>query len=352
MENLTNTAKFLIASPALFYKSYISENFGIARVFIDSDRSILNHEHSKNLYYYEVVILLPEPDMTSIYQGNYDYIGKSTCMIMSLLYGKRVEYLGRVELFGVRYMPSYSIKNENINNSLTFNSNSKRADYPIVLSLDKFEIIKSVMINYPEHNKELLDVFWTSLKFYHLGLINAEKDPELAYLYLITSAEVIAGNEKFDKNEIFNNEIIKSIEYINNISEAAREALKPILNCVGSISQSICKSIMKYLNDDFFYNSENNLKPPSLTKEEMNRRIKSAYSIRSKYLHAGIGTYGLLSVNNFNSNDETFSYIPSSIDSQIKRALKNAPTLIGMERIIRSVLIGFLLKNKIIKDFK
>lgn len=352
MENPTNIAKFLITSPVLFYNTYISENFKIRRVFLDSDSSIVNQEHSKNQFYYEVLIHLPEPDRTSIYQVNYDYIGKSTCMIMSLLYGKRVEYQSRVQLFGVRYIPSCPIKNENLNSLLTFNSSSKRADYPIDLSLDKFEIIKSVMINDPEHNKDLLDVFWTSLKFYHLGLINTEKDPELAYLYLITSAEVIAGNEKFEKYDLLNKEIIKSIEYINNISVDAQNALKSILNCVSSISQSIYMSIMQYLNDDFFYTSENNLKPPSLTKEEMNKIIKSAYSIRSRYLHAGSGTYGLLSVNDLDSNDETFSHIPSSIDAQIKRALKNAPTLIGMERIMRSVLIGFLLKNKIISDFK
>ncbi|MFT5756665.1 MAG: hypothetical protein ACI9LM_001385 [Alteromonadaceae bacterium] len=63
-------------------------------------------------------------------------------------------------------------------------------------------------------DEDFLSVFQAASKFYLQALQNAEREPEIAYLHLITAGEIIAGTYKYEKNDVMNHELLGYLDII------------------------------------------------------------------------------------------------------------------------------------------
>ncbi|TOB51267.1 hypothetical protein CGK04_12130, partial [Vibrio parahaemolyticus] len=114
--------------------------------------------------------------------------------------------------------------------------------------------------------------------------------------------------------------------------------------------EAFCKFLIDCLDDKFFERSESKHEYQKLTKTDIKQRLKAAYNLRSKYVHAGKTPSGWMSVDYLNDNEEIIFGAPVLQDKEMKKTLKRSPTFIGMERIIRYSLLKFIIKTKVIGE--
>jgi len=95
------------------------------------------------------------------------------------------------------------------------------------------------------------------------------------------------------------------------------------------------------VNESFFEGSESQQELFKLKPNDFDVRMAAAYDLRSHFLHAG-KTFGVWVTSLANSNAEVGLGAPAYGDAEWKKLIARAPTLVGMERVIRFCLLRFL----------
>ena len=113
------------------------------------------------------------------------------------------------------------------------------------------------------------------------------------------------------------------------------------------VKRRFCLTFNQLINKKFFERTESESDETSLTSDRFDICIKSAYDLRSKYVHSGtkfkqwIEPYDGLVY-------ETLPYdSPNVHDKDFKKTLCQIPTYTGLERIVRFSLLRFLHTNGI-----
>ena len=270
---------------------------------------------------------------------DYSWVGDLFCIYASILFGKRFDCHGLVEGFGIFHVPNYSLFQSLTKPNLPQNSNAPRADIDIPLN---FEEVSKIEPLFKEGlDGKFLNFLNTAGRFYLQALQNFEERPDVAYLNLITSAEVLSNYYEIDKDELLDDD---AREILGRISEASKDGPKLAKRIKGrmfQVKRKFLRLFTQLLTDPFFSSSEAEQDFGRMKKDDIAKRMSAAYDLRSLHVHTGIpfGNWISRGIPNFSEVQMGMPMVP---DEKFKTALATAPTFFGLERAVRYCLLRFI----------
>ena len=281
----------------------------------------------------EGVILLP----------NYSAHADMIAAYMSLLFGKRFDFCGLVESIGSFQIPDFTTHSELLDPRLSFHSAKPRFTLPVPLLFSNFAAIDRRFFD------EFVDVgLRTGLdsvcKFYMRALQNAEKSPEVAYLYLVTAGEVLADLARASLEVELDEQTRKDLDAIAGSTPGGKAIASRMKTKLRSIKRRFVKTLLSLLEDDFFES------PPDddntffhFSRDEIERNIGAAYDLRSRYLHTSIPSFGAwIQPHAAYSREDVPSGKPVHDHKEFARIIGKAPKLGGLERLIRYCALRYM----------
>lgn len=274
----------------------------------------------------------------------YSPIGDVVASYLSVLYGKRFDYHGLVEGSGFFRVPDLAHFGSLRNPSLPQNSHAPRADYPTPLNLIEFARLEP-LLRADSLAPYFVHAFQGSAKFYLQALQNFEREPEVAYLHLITAGEILSNFNEFDKQALLDEQTKALLGTIRDQLPNGTAVASQIIGKLLLIKKRFVQTITSLVDPGFFDRSESKEQFARLKSESFDKIVGAAYDLRSKYVHTGIPFGRWVSLRLAGSNTEVQIGQPVVSDKDFGKILADAPTLVGLERIVRYCLLRFAEAN-------
>jgi hypothetical protein len=275
---------------------------------------------------------------------DYSARGDVLCDYCSVLFGKRFEHHGLIEGSGMFWLPAFANFDSICVHTLPHNSHKTRADFPIELNLAELERIEK-LVQLTDVDARFLRYFRTSASYYAQALRAWEKAPETAYLNLVMAGEVLSNSVVFAKGALIDERMAAILDAVREYVPRGDKVATLLSKQFQSIRKRFVLAILGLLPKDFFLRSEV-LHGHGMFKEAtFERAIAAAYDLRSVHLHTG-APFGVW-VSRFcvGGNEEVQIGRPVVAEKALGKALADAPTLVGLERVIRSCLLEFAAQN-------
>jgi hypothetical protein len=266
------------------------------------------------------------------------------CPYLGVLFGKRFDNHGLIESIGLFHIPDLSQFGYLCDHKLPQNSHAPRVDFSIPLNLEEFSRIERLFLDNTLDQK-FLRTFQGSAKFYLQALQNAEHDPEVAYLHLITAGEILSNFHKYEKNQLLDVQTKQMLEKIQAGLPDGLHVANFISNNLLQIKKRFVKTIMQLVDPVFFQHSETSQSYAKFEVDSFETSISAAYDLRSRYVHTGISFGNWISLKVGGMNNEVQVGKPVVGDKEFGNILAKAPTYIGLERVIRYCLLRFAQLN-------
>jgi hypothetical protein len=270
----------------------------------------------------------------------YSATGDVVASYLSVLYGKRFDHHGLVEGSGFFRVPDLSHFGSLCTPSLPHNSHAPRADYPTPLNLAEFAHLAPLLDDGPL-SPMFGQTFRGSAKFYLQALQNFEREPEVAYLHLITAGEILSNFTDYDTEALLDEQTKILIRTIRNQLPNGVAVASQITSRLLLVKKRFVQTITNLVDLSFFDRSDSRDPLSRLTSDSFEKAVAAAYDLRSKYVHTGIPFGHWVSL--FNSEVQLGR--PVVEDNELGKILAQAPTLVGLERIVRYCLLRFAEAN-------
>ena len=271
---------------------------------------------------------------------NYTPTGESICAYLSVLFGKRFDCHGLVEGTGFYQIPDLTAYTRICDPKLPFNSHEPRNCFPIPLEISQVSLIEKILFADSEIDQELLRKLEAICKFYMRALQNAEYNPEVAYLHLITAGEMLSSFFQYSKEEMFDEQTLEDLDTIRSEIEDGSKIVNRILNRFTNVKKAFVKSLCSLLDDSFYVIAKSEKKFAPFVPENIEENIGAAYNLRSKYVHTGM-SFGRWVGTSRDHSDLQFGK-PVVSDSEFTKILKKAPKFVGLERLMRYCILKFM----------
>lgn len=271
---------------------------------------------------------------------NYSPTSEIVCAYLAVLFGKRFDSHGMIESNGFFHLPELSQFRNLCNPRIPHNSHAPRVDYPVPLNLTELRRIEKLLYD-PTLDTKFFRTFRSASKFYLQAIQNAEIDPEIAYLHLITAGEILSNFYDYDKHELIDEQ---TQEILSDIRDGMANGPKIANNLAGKfllVKRRFVKTIVELVDPDFFRRSEAYQSLGGFRADTFRSCIGAAYDLRSRYIHTGIPFGNWVSLDVGKINNETQLGRPVVDDRELQAILAKAPTYIGLERVIRYCLLQF-----------
>lgn len=294
---------------------------------------------SRNAYMIAFRTETPPEKRAGVVVPDYSGFGEVFCAYLSVLYGKRFDSHGLVEGSGFFLTPDLMTYNHISNHRYNFNSYEPRTCFRVPLNLKAIESIVPLLLG-SELDVGAVRKLLAASKFYMRALQNAEVDSEIAYLHLITSAEILASFFEYERDEIIAPSILALFK---NIEENMLDGAKVVRQLQGnfrSIKRCFVESICSLLDDEFFDEQQGFM---FLSKDKIKSSIGAAYDLRSKYVHVGATFGGWVRPNE--RAEELRGGRPVVPDKEFAKILEKAPSFHGLERVVRYCILKVMANN-------
>ena len=276
---------------------------------------------------------------------DYSPTGEIVAAYLSVLFGKRFDSHGLMEGAGFYHIPEFSQFGVLVNPSLPQNSHNPRKDFEIPLNLSETARL-APLLSSDSLPMDFVHTFQVSAKFYLQALQNFEKEPEIAYLHFISAGEILSNFHDFDKLDLLDD---TTKEYLADIREGLNKGGKVARHIEGRlllIKRRFVQTIVGLVDSSFFERSEaGDDGVGSFKAENFQRSMAAAYDLRSKYVHTGAPFGSWVSLQLGGRNTEVQVGKPVINDKGLSKVLEHAPTLVGLERVIRFCLLQFAVRN-------
>ncbi|GAB4184369.1 MAG: hypothetical protein Fur006_21920 [Coleofasciculaceae cyanobacterium] len=350
--------KVLLSSPTRLQGNYSQEDLLIEPVSPNmmGIHSIQNKRFDRlepeilfGKYHYMLVLNIPENEEDSIFIPDYSYVGDYISVALSVLYGKKFENHGMIEGSGFFWMPHYE-------DLIAFYPDRY---YPVYSSFSRKDVNVNLelkecgsIVNFTIHGKDkkLFNYFFNADSFYLSSIKSIRFDLDKAYLDLITCGEILSSFYNYPEEELYSHDqkleqILKRLVSYN----VPDEDVSFIKNRLYQVKRKFVLTLNNLINESFFKNTESRVENARFTKENFEKNIKAAYDLRSRYVHVGFEFKDWLGV--YAGNERNLSelqipgLIPNVDDRELKKIIEQAPTYMGLERMIRFALLRFLHTN-------
>ena len=230
---------------------------------------------------------------------------------------------------------------ETCNHRLPQNSHTPRLDFPVPLDLSEISRIQKLIFGQPDDTR-FQRTFQAAAKFYLRALQTVERDPEVAYLSLITVGEIVANWHQYEPTALLDADVSNDLELIRNFCPDGARVADRISGRLRQVRRKFIKCFCSLCDDDFFARSER-AEDFRLSAQSFQNLLGAAYDLRSKYLHTG-KPFGICISPDY-SPYETQPGRPSTGDSEFDKIVAKAPTYLGLERLTRYALLRFAQRN-------
>ncbi len=269
---------------------------------------------------------------------NYEPAGHIVASVLSVLFGKRFDVHGPYEMSGSFVVPDLSQFSIPNNCKLPHNGQGLRADHPVSLELSNARHLAALILSdHPDGPGQA--AFLGAARFYLRALQSVEDDPEVAYLHLITAGEIIANHKPFVEAEHVDADTLKALTRIETEMEGGKKVAGLLRGKVRGIKRRFVSAITSYIQADFFDRRESERAFGTFKAERFKKHVEAAYDLRSRYVHTG-EPFGSWIAPGY-ENAEVQLGKPVVSDRAFADILYNAPTFVGLERVIRYALLGF-----------
>jgi Apea-like HEPN len=270
---------------------------------------------------------------------NYAPMGEMICGYLAVLFGKRFDNHGLLEGSGYFQIPDLSHFGHLCQHERCYNSHKERLDFAVPLNLVEVTRLKP-LLEANAINPKFLRTFQTCSKFYLQALQSAERNPEIAYLHLITAIEVLSNFYEYDKNDLLDDETLKALQQIEAQLSDGEKTSKLFRGKLLQIRRRFLKAVLALVDNDFFTRSEASEPMFGLKQESFGECIAAAYDLRSKYVHTGVPFGSWVSLRVAGQNTEVqFGTPVVKEDPALGKLIGRAPTFVGLERVTRYVLL-------------
>ncbi len=340
--------KMLVSTTSRMVGEYESDTIVITLALSSNDlpprMRIIENPLSRSAY----IIALETPPRNrnaSITVPNYSATGETICAYLSVLFGKRFDFHGSVERTGYYQIPDLAAYGRICNPKLPFNSHEERSCFPVPMKIDRFESIERIFTD-PKIDKKLLSKLDAVCKFYMQALQNAEIDPEIAYLHLITAGEILSSFFSYSQKEILDQETLKDLETIKNEIEGGDSIAKRMSGRLTSVKRSFVKSLCSLLDDPFYTTDGTEENTCYFTPANIEKSVGAAYDLRSTYVHTGVSFERLIEPSVFDKDLRPDNLVVD--DKNFAKILRKAPTFPGLERLMRYCILRFMSSRKLL----
>ena len=175
-------------------------------------------------------------------------------------------------------------------------------------------------------------------------------DSILAFVLFLSSLECVSQSLDVTDEELFDEDFWKKLCKIRD-GEGGKAVYNDLRSRLFQIGQRCAIFVDRYHDNDFYDNPECSDKIHILKKEDIRKRIKAAYTLRSKYLHIG-KTHGGWAEYCKHLGAEVVVGKPVIGDKDLEKMVMLSPTLVGIERILHYCLYKKIKKVLASKGFR
>lgn len=214
-----------------------------------------------------------------------------------------------------------------------------RANLPIPLNLVEVRRLAALWSDNVEDSPDVA-AFGAAARFYQRALIAADSDPEVAYLHFITSGEILSQAYLPQRDDrLLDPELEASLATVTAALKDEGKLARALRRRLFEVKRRYVSTFTALVDAAFFKRREAGESYGALQEADFEAVIGAAYDLRSQNVHRGevVGHW----MRSLHSNNEIQLGRPVVKDAALARTLRTAPTLIGLERGTRYVLLRF-----------
>lgn len=339
--------RFLISTTSRFTGCYEGEFLRIDHAWQGANsgaglrESIQENPRSRN--YFVLSAEIEPPEAKSILVPNYAPLSEQACAALSVLFGKRFDTHGPLVSHRQFYVPDFAPLTPTTYYEAAPYSHRPRQDLCIPLKLELFELIAPLFTD-QSLDEKVRRIFFAAARFYLRSLQMFDVEPEFAYLDLITCGEILANFFEYTADKVYDDEAKAIFARIRAEMAGGEAMVRKLQGRMRQIKRVYVLTLTGLLKDSFFDMSECSEQYGRLRKEDIEKRLKGAYDLRSQYVHTGID-FGRWTRPIGGVLNEVQLGPPVIESKELKKAITQAPTFFGLERIMRYCLARFLHLN-------
>lgn len=341
-----NVQKMVLSTPAHFVGEFEHDTVLVAHAWALPGKSPRHGSERTTLLL--AVHTQPDPDTPAFLIPDYSHIGEQMAHRMSLLFGKRFDYHGMTEGSGLYRMPEFSTLIPPVTPTLPIHSDAVRADWGVPLNLDEIARLTPLLFDatLPSAHRQTLD---TAIKFYAQAVQNFETDPEVAYLHLITAGEILAEAHEYEAEQMLDATTRQYLERIQSQVPGGEKIAQHFRGKLRSIRRRFVLTLCRLVDEPFFARKEAQVAYMGLKAASFRKAMLAAYDLRSKYVHTG-QPFGSWVRPRGQTVEEVQVGRPVVASSDLAKTLADAPTLVGLERVLRYALLRFASEHNLISE--
>ncbi|MEQ8786224.1 MAG: HEPN domain-containing protein [Pirellulaceae bacterium] len=342
-----NISKFLLSTPARFVGEYETEDILVAHAWdgLMGPRSRASEVYEGPTFrtYVVVAVELAEEESgdKEIRQArDVHWLGDFFAVCMGVLFGKQFDHHGAVETEGFYCLPAYRQIVPVYMHSLPPFNGTPRTDTGISLNFEELARIKTVLHQKAE-NHRAAEMLATAGKFYLRALRLFDEQPDVAFLDLVTTGEVLSNYYTYPDDKLIDSETQNVLSEIQATLPDGDKKSRALRQRMLQVKRRFTLTVRELLNSAYFENSPCTHPAGRITLVNVEQAIKAAYDLRSKYVHTGHNFAHILSMGEHRLEEKLIG-TPVCSSREMEKLLSRAPTLLGLERMMRFALIRFL----------
>jgi hypothetical protein len=336
------TQKALISTTGRFFGEYETDDVLLTHAWAFSDsgmmRRLVEGPASRTAFIFACQTEPPSEDPPG-FLPDYSLTGDLICAYLAVLFGKRFDNHGLIETNGLFQLPDLTQFGHLCDVRLPQNSHKSRIDFPVPLNLVEVSRIERLFRG-DTLDHRCLKAFHGAAKFYLQALQNAERDPEVAYLHLITAGEILSSFFQYEKDDLLDAETKQHLDQVKIGMPDGPRIASLLSGKLRQVKRSFVRTIVQLTDGvGFFDRSESSRAYGRFKTETFRDCVAAAYDLRSRYVHTGVPFGHWISENH--CNNEVQIGQPVVGDGETEKILARAPTYIGLERAMRHSLLRF-----------
>ena len=275
---------------------------------------------------------------------DYSATGDFVATWLSLLFGKRVESHGSLANCGRFGMPELGSLSTTCVPGLPHNSHNPRVDFGLPLILSEAGRLAPIWTDDDAIHAETIASLSTAARFYQRGLVAADRDPEIAFLHMVTAGEILSQlHLPMDDERLLDSELEADLSRLTEALSDGGKLARKMRRRLFEVKRRFVRTFDELVDDAFFTRREASEDYSALQKDKFCTAMAAAYDLRSLNVHQGqpIGVW----LRAGRSLEEVQVGRPIVENAELKKALAESPTLVGIERATRYALLRFAEKR-------
>lgn len=335
--------KILLSTPARFTGEFRHEDLVLTHAWpplFRGRRDWLRHQESPIGRTAFVLSFRTKPvrKAPGVVVPNYEIAGDFVASALSVLFGKRFDAHGPLEMSGHFGVPDMRLFGAPVDPRLPYMSGRARVDFPVPLEMSQARRIQALLLSEDGGDRKT-NTFHGAAAFYRRALQAIEDDPEVAYLHLITAGEIISNSVAFDPAKHLDDDIRAALSQVASGMPDGDRLERILLARLRGIKRRFVDAITSLIDDDFFARNETVHGFGGMPREDFARRIAAAYDLRSQHVHTGYDFGRWIAPSGH--GEEVQLGKPVVPDKEMAKVLARAPLFAGLERVLRYSILNF-----------